>query len=186
MSYARTRIPKRLQISANVRPILPVPTTPAVRVLVVAVSLRCLPTEGSSEIEIAGADIGLVGEPVDREKQCHCLLGHRVRRIRGNAEHPDFSEAGPDIYIVEARAAQGDDPDPKRVPPTDDGFIQRSFVKYELSFCYSRTVWYKACPSTTLRVLIYNDHPFWRYSFPVRNTESFSLHSQIPLYRQYA
>lgn len=141
---------------------------------------------GKAEIEIAGADIGLVGVPVDREKQCHCVLGHRVRRIRGNAEHPDFSEAGPDICIVEARAAQGDDPDPKRVPPTDDGFIQSSFVKYELSFCYSRTVWYKACPSTTLRVLIYNDHPFWRYSFPVQNTESFSLHSQIPLYQQYA
>ena len=141
---------------------------------------------GKAEIEIAGADIGLVGVPVDREKQCHCVFGHRVRRIRGNAEHPDFSEAGPDIYIVEARAAQGDDPVPKRVPPTDEGFIQRSFVKYELSFCYSRTVWYKACPSTTLRVLIYNDHPFWRYSFPVRNTESFSLHSQIPLYQQYA
>lgn len=45
---------------------------------------------GKAEIEIAGADIGLVGVPVDREKQCHCVLGHRVRRIRGNAEHPDF------------------------------------------------------------------------------------------------
>lgn len=41
------------------------------------------------------------------------------------------------------------------------GSIRRGVaLKYELSFCYSRTVWYKAYPSTTLRVLIYNDHPF--------------------------
>ena len=34
---------------------------------------------GKAEIKITGADISLIGMPVDCEQQCHCMLCHSVR-----------------------------------------------------------------------------------------------------------
>ena len=64
----------------------PVPTMPAV----FAVQIKSGKT-GKAEIKITGADISLIGMPVDCERQCHCMLCHSVRGVRRDTEYPDFS-----------------------------------------------------------------------------------------------
>ena len=65
---------------------------------------------GQAEIEVARADIRLVRVPVDRQQQRHRVLRHRVGRVRRDAEDVQLAEAGFGIHIVEARAAQRNDP----------------------------------------------------------------------------
>ena len=65
---------------------------------------------GQAEIEVARADIRLVRVPVDRQQQRHRVLRHRIGGVRRNTEHMELSEAGFGIHIVEARAAQRNDP----------------------------------------------------------------------------
>ena len=63
--------------------------------------------------------------PVDREQQRHRVLCYGIRRVGRDAEHTELSKAGPDIHVVEARAAKGNSPDAKRIQRVDDRFIQR-------------------------------------------------------------
>ena len=68
-----------------------------------------------AEVEIPGADIGLVGPAVDGQQQGHGMLGHSVGRVGRDPENPELPLAGLDIHIVEAGAAQYDGLDPQLV-----------------------------------------------------------------------
>ena len=65
---------------------------------------------GQAEIEVARSDIRLVRVPVDGQQQRHRVLRHRIGRVRRDAEDVHLAEAGFGIHIVEARAAQRNDP----------------------------------------------------------------------------
>ena len=65
---------------------------------------------GQAEIEVARSDIRLVRVPVDGQQQRHRVLRHRVGGVRRDAEDMQLAEAGFGIHIVEARAAQRNDP----------------------------------------------------------------------------
>lgn len=64
-----------------------------------------------TEIEGARADTGSVCMEIDGQQQRHCMLGHCVGGICRNAENMELSEAGARIHVVEACAAQRNDPD---------------------------------------------------------------------------
>ena len=80
---------------------------------------------GQAEIEVARADIRLVRVPIDGQQQRHRVLRHRVGGVRRDAEDMQLAEAGFGIHIVEARAAQCDDPNAQIIKLVYDLLIHR-------------------------------------------------------------
>ena len=113
---------------------------------------------GKAEIKITGADISLIGMPVDCEQQCHCMLCHSVRGVRRDTEYPDFPETCSDIYIVESRTPQGDHSDSKRMQFTNNGIIQRIIDEYTYAVkpaCQRNSIFVQLC----LKILHFQPRP---------------------------
>ena len=78
---------------------------------------------GEGEVEVTGADVGLVDAADGGEEQSHGMLGHGVGGVGGDTQNVDLPEGVLHVHVVEARAAQGDELDPQLAEAVNDGGV---------------------------------------------------------------